>query len=85
MARRKKRKSRAERRVYELRKGDGAWRLKSRGGLVVLRLDGDRKAAIQESAKWVREKAPSQMVIFTANGRISEERTYGGDPQRRKG
>ena len=41
--------------------------------------------AVKEAARRGNKSKPSQQVIHRPNGRIREERTYGGDPRRSKG
>ncbi len=41
--------------------------------------------AVKEAARRGRKSQPSQQVIHRPNGRIRDERTYGGDPRSSKG
>ena len=46
---------------------------------------GAEKAAIKAGHKARNRGGLGQAVLHKANGRIREERTYGGDPRRSKG
>lgn len=41
--------------------------------------------AVSEGAKMARTVAPAELYVFNRKGRISERRTYRGDPERRPG
>jgi hypothetical protein len=46
---------------------------------------GAEKAAIKAGHKARKRGGLGQAVLHKANGRIREERTYGGDPRRSRG
>lgn len=78
------RKSSSSRKRYDVVKtGPKTWGVKTGGRTVSKhRTQGN---AVKAAARRGRKGQPSQQVIHRPNGRIRDERTYGGDPQRSKG
>lgn len=63
--------------------GPKSWGVKSDGKAVSNHKTQEN--AVKAAAKQGRKSQPSQQVIHRPDGRIREERTYGGDPNPPKG
>ena len=76
----------AKRKVYHVSKReDGQWGVVGRGAKRAAAVERTKEEAKRRATEIARGQEPSQVVIHKEDGRIQEERTYGGDPRRRKG
>ncbi len=79
----KKSRGGTRKRYDVVKTGPKTWGVKSNGLTVSKhRTQGN---AVKAAAKQGRKSQPSQQVIHRPNGRIRDERTYGGDPNPPKG
>lgn len=74
-----------DRTVYDLSPDGDGWALRKRGGKKASRRFDTKGEAMEESPGIVRGQGKSQLVVRKRDGTIQEERTYGDDPERRKG
>lgn len=75
----------ADRTVYDLSPDGEEWALRKRGGKQASRRFDTKAEAMEESPGIVKRQGKSQLVVRKRDGTIQEERTYGDDPERRKG
>lgn len=75
----------SDRIIYDLTPDGDDWVLKKRGGKQASRRFDTKKEGVEESPEIVKGQGKSQLVIRKRDGTIQEERTYGDDPERRKG
>lgn len=77
------RKGSSRKRYDVVKTGPKTWGVKTGGRTVSKhRTQGN---AVKAAAQRGRKGQPSQQVIHRPNGRIRDERTYGGDPRSSKG
>lgn len=77
------RKSASRKRYDVVKTGPKTWSVKTGGRTVSKhRTQGN---AVKATARRGRKSQPSQQVIHRPNGRIRDERTYGGDPRSSRG
>jgi hypothetical protein len=75
------------RKVFHSVPTDSGWKVESKGRTISTHRTqaASEQAAIKAGHKARNTGGLGQAVLHKANGRIREERTYGGDPRRTKG
>jgi len=75
----------ARQRYHVTPNGSGDWQVKPSGSKVPVATAGTQGEAVAIAAGIAKVGQPSQVVIHRPNGRIREEHTYGGDPEKYPG